>query len=128
MFIRTLKDIETTPNFVEWGSGTSHRLLTQEDNIGFTICHTVVWPKTESMLEYRNHLEACYCIEGEGEIEDFEGNRHTIKPGTVYVLNEHDKHILRNKGDMPCILVSVFTPPLVGNEKHSINQDVASSY
>ena len=42
MFIRELKDIENTDFFVHWGNGTSHRLLTEKDGMGFTVCHTKV--------------------------------------------------------------------------------------
>lgn len=31
MFVRSLQDGEATDHFVEWGSGTSHRLLTEKD-------------------------------------------------------------------------------------------------
>jgi len=60
MFVRSLKDVEASEYFVEWGSGTSHRLLTEKDRMGFTVCHTVVRANTESVIQYRNHLEACY--------------------------------------------------------------------
>ena len=73
MFVRSLKEVEPTERFVNWGNGTSHRLLTAADKMGFTVCHTVVRAGTESLLEYRNHLEACYCIGGEGEVEDMDG-------------------------------------------------------
>ncbi len=38
MFIRSLNDVESTDRFVDWGNGTSHRLLTQQDGVGFTVC------------------------------------------------------------------------------------------
>ncbi|WP_408980515.1 ectoine synthase [Pseudomonas sp. B21-015] len=91
MFVRSIRDVEKTDFFVD----TSHRLLTEQDGVGFTICHTVVRAGTESLLHYRNHLEACYCIGGEGEIEDMEGTIHAIRPGDMYVLDKHDRHYLR---------------------------------
>ncbi|TGT19403.1 L-ectoine synthase, partial [Mesorhizobium sp. M4B.F.Ca.ET.172.01.1.1] len=42
MFTRQLADVEKTDFFVDWGNGTSHRLLTSQDGMGFTVCHTVV--------------------------------------------------------------------------------------
>ncbi len=80
MFVRKLEEVEKTDRFVEWGAGTSHRLITRDDEMGFTVCHTVVSPRTESLLQYRNHLEACYCVSGEGEIEDEHGVVHAISP------------------------------------------------
>ncbi len=57
MLVRSLRDVEATDHFVDWG--TSHRLLTDKDGMGFSICHTVVRANTVSLLQYRNHLEAC---------------------------------------------------------------------
>lgn len=128
MFVRSLSDIEKTAFFVEWGSGTSHRLLTEKDGMGFTVCHTVVRAGTKSLLQYRNHLEACYCIAGEGEVEDMEGNVYPIRPGDIYVLNEHDRHYLRGGKDTDLILVSIFNPPLRGDERHDLSNKTGSAY
>lgn len=128
MFVRSRSDVENTDHFVDWGNGTSHRLLTQADGMGFTVCHTVVRAGTESLLEYRNHLEACYCIAGEGEVEDMQGNRWTIRPGDIYVLDKHDKHYLRGGADSDLVLVSVFNPPLRGDEVHDVTNPDGSAY
>lgn len=128
MFTRDLKDVEQTDHFVDYGNGTSHRLLTAKDGMGFTVCHTVVNAGTESHLEYRNHLEACYCISGAGEIEDAGGTVHPIKPGVIYVLDEHDRHFMRAHSDQDMVLVSVFNPPLTGTEIHNLTEGGASSY
>lgn len=128
MFIRSLNDVEGSEHYVNWGNGTSHRLLTLADKMGFTVCHTVVTRGTESLLEYKNHLEACYCIGGEGEVETMAGERFRIVPGTIYVLDEHDKHFLRASEDKDLILVSVFNPPLKGTETHNLNNGDSSAY
>lgn len=124
MFIRSRKDVET----VEWGGGTSERLLTAKDDMGFAVAHTVVRAGTESKLEYKNHLEACYCIAGSGEVEDTEGNIYPITPGTIYVLDEHDPHYLRGGKDEDLVLVSVFNPAITGDEVHQLDGDGFSSY
>ena len=128
MFVRSLNDVEKTDYFVDWGNGTSHRMLTEADGMGFTVCHTVVKKGSESLLEYRIHLEACYCIGGEGEVEDMNGNVYPIKVGDIYVLNQHDKHYLRGGKDTDLILVSVFNPPLKGTERHNLKGDGSSAY
>ena len=128
MFVRSLNDVEKTDYFVDWGNGTSHRMLTEADGMGFTVCHTVVKKGSESLLEYRNHLEACYCIGGEGEVEDMNGNVYPIKVGDIYVLNQHVKHYLRGGKDTDLILVSVFNPPLKGTERHNLKGDGSSAY
>ncbi|MGK7351099.1 ectoine synthase, partial [Salmonella enterica] len=75
---------------VEWGAGTSERVVTARDGMGFAIAHTVVRAGTESRLQYTRHLEACYCIGGSGSVREPDGTVHEITPGTVYVLDAHD--------------------------------------
>ncbi len=128
MFIRSLKDVEATENYVDWGNGTSHRMLTKSDNMGFTVCHTIVRAGTESELQYRNHLEACYCIGGEGEVEDMDGNVYPIRKGDIYVLDQHDRHFLRGGQNTDLVLVSVFNPALEGTETHNLDDPNGSAY
>lgn len=128
MFVRSRQDVESTDRFVEWGNGTSHRMITAHDGMGFTVCHTIVRKGTTSLLQYRNHLEACYCIGGEGEVEDMQGNRYPIREGVIYVLDNHDRHYLRGGQTSDLILVSVFNPPLQGSERHDMNSPIGSAY
>jgi L-ectoine synthase len=128
VLIRSLADLAGTKYEVDWGNGTSLRLLTAADGMGFTICHTVVRAGSTSFLEYRAHLEACYCVAGSGEIEDMAGAVHRIAPGTLYALDKYDRHHLRADSDADLILVSVFNPALVGTERHSLDLMEASSY
>jgi L-ectoine synthase len=128
MFTRNLLHVEKTDFHVDWGNGTSHRLLTQDDGMGFTVCHTIVRAGSESRLQYRRHLEACYCIAGSGEVEDMTGVVHRIEPGTIYVLDDHDEHYLRADPASDLILVSIFNPPLQGTERHSLDGGSGSAY
>ncbi len=128
MYVRSLSDVEETEHFVHWGNGTSHRLLTAKDSMGFTVCHTIVHAGTESELHYRNHLEACYCIDGEGEVEDMNGNVFPIQKGDIYVLNENDRHLLRGGENNDLVLVSIFNPPLKGTERHNLADPSGSAY
>ena len=124
MFTRNREQAET----VEWGGGTSDRLLVEKDNMGFAVCHTIVKQGTASKLEYRNHLEACYCISGSGQVVEKDGTVHEITPGTIYVLDEHDPHELRGGETEDMHLVSIFNPPITGDEKHTLSEDGYSSY
>ncbi|MEN8894215.1 ectoine synthase [Planktotalea arctica] len=128
MIVRNLKDVEQTPHFVNYGNGTSHRLLTSADGMGFTVCHTVVKAGTESHLQYVNHLESCYCIAGAGEIETAAGQIYPIEVGTLYALNEHDRHYMRANSGADMVLVSVFSPALSGTEIHNLTSESASGY
>ncbi|MER7515185.1 ectoine synthase [Streptomyces sp. NPDC126499] len=124
MFVRSLDDVAP----VEWGNGLSTRLLTKSDGMGFAVCDTIVRQGTTSALQYRNHLEACYCIGGSGEVVEKDGTRHKILPGTIYVLNEHDPHYLVASDYEDLHLVSIFNPPIVGDEKHTLSEDGFSQY
>jgi len=120
MIIRTLDEIVGTESevFAEDKSWVSRRLLLKEDGMGFSFHDTVVFANRNVKIWYKNHLEAVYCIEGEGEIEDIEsGEVHTLKPGTIYALDKHDRHDLRAFKDMR--IICVFNPPLTGREVHS---------
>ncbi|MGH3753022.1 MAG: ectoine synthase [Pseudonocardiaceae bacterium] len=124
MIIRTL---EAVPS-IEWGNGLSRRFLLHSDSMGYTLTDTIVRAGTTSRLEYRNHLEACYCIEGKGEVVDMDGNSHPIRPGTMYALDRNDAHFLIAAPDADLRLVCVFSPALHGNERHSLDPTKSSHY
>lgn len=128
MLIRSLSELEGSPHDVDWGNGTSVRLLTAVDGMGFTVCYTVVRAGGSSLLEYRSHLEACFCIAGSGEVEAADGAVHRVTPGVLYALDQHDRHWLRADPEHDLILLSVFNPPLTGSERHSLDRLEASSY
>jgi L-ectoine synthase len=111
---------------VAWGNGRSRRFLIESDGMGYTLTDTVIEAGSESLLQYNNHLEACYCIEGEGEVEGMDGTIYPIKVGTMYALDQHDQHYLRAKTTMR--LVCLFSPALKGNESHTLRSDGGSSY
>lgn len=124
MIIRKLSDVKT----VEWGAGLSRRFLLESDNMGYSLTDTVVRAGTRSLLEYKRHLEACYCIEGRGAVEDMDGTRHTIEPGIMYALDKHDAHYLIADPDQDLRLVCVFSPALVGDESHNLADGRSSHY
>lgn len=127
MIVRSQDDVRKADLHVDWGNGTSSRFLTTNDEMGFTLTDTLVNAGTTSLLEYKNHLEACYCFSGEGEVQDIAtGKVYPIKPGTMYALNKHDRHYLTAKTDLR--LVSVFNPPLKGHERHNLKAGGSSSY
>ncbi|MET0132666.1 MAG: ectoine synthase, partial [Kibdelosporangium sp.] len=124
MIIRHIDEVKT----VEWGNGLSRRFLLESDGMGYTVTDTLVRAGTKSHLEYRNHLEACYCIEGSGEVIDTAGNSHPITPGTLYALDKHDAHFLVASPHEDLRLVCMFTPALRGDESHKLDQDDFSEY
>lgn len=122
MIIKNLKNLKPE----NWGNGESSRFLLKEDRMGFSVTHTTVNAGSESKMEYKKHLEACYCIEGEGEIEDEKGDKYPISKGKLYALDKHDKHTLRAKTKMT--LICFFIPALKGDEKHKLSDSGYSNY
>ncbi|ODS40448.1 MAG: L-ectoine synthase [Candidatus Altiarchaeales archaeon WOR_SM1_79] len=120
MIICKLEGILDTERDVKTENWNSRRLLLKRDGMGYSVHDTLIHAGTETKIHYKNHLEACYCIEGEGEIESLEnGEVHALKPGTIYALDKHDPHLLRAKSEMR--LICVFNPPVVGREVHDEN-------
>ncbi len=119
MIVRHLNEIIGTDRDVKADNGhwVSRRLLLRGDKMGFSFHETTIFAGTETYIWYKNHLEAVYCVGGEGEIEDLAtGEVHPISDGTMYALNQHDRHNLRAKTDMR--MICVFNPALVGTEMH----------
>jgi L-ectoine synthase len=117
VIVRSLDDVAGTGRDVNGEHWRSRRLLVRDDAMGFSLSDTTVVAGAELHLQYRHHLEACYCVDGEAEIEDLAtGQRHGIGPGVVYALDQHDAHVLRVTRDLR--LVCVFNPALTGSETH----------
>ncbi|ASK63828.1 L-ectoine synthase [Virgibacillus phasianinus] len=118
MIVKSLKDIIGTEDETSGENWSSRRFLLKKDNVGFSMNDTIIKAGTENYYWYKNHIEAVYCIEGEGEIEKVEtGEVFQLEPGTMYILDENDKHKLRARTQMR--MVCVFNPPLVGKETHN---------
>jgi L-ectoine synthase len=118
MIVRTLQDCENSERSIDGGTWKSVRMLLADDNMGFSFHITTIFKGTETPIWYKNHLESVYCISGEGEIETCaDGKVYPIKAGTLYVLDQNDKHLLRaTTEDMQ--MACVFNPPLNGKEIH----------
>ena len=117
MFTRKLSDARTGPRKVQGENWDSVRLVLDEDRMGFSFHITTLYAGKETPIWYKNHLEAVYCISGEGEVETTaDGKIWKIEPGTVYCLNKNDSHLLRAKADM--VVACVFNPALKGTETH----------
>ena len=117
MIVRSLDDVVGTDRDVEGEGWRSRRLLLRRDQLGFSLHDTTVAAGTELTLQYKHHLEACYLIAGEAELTDLAtGETHVLGPGSMYALDEHDRHTLTVQQDLR--LVCVFNPALTGGEVH----------
>ncbi|AMX03279.1 ectoine synthase [Microbulbifer thermotolerans] len=118
MIVRSLQEARKTDRRVVSEGWESTRLLLKNDNMGFSFHITTIYEGAELHLHYQNHLESVYCVSGEGEVENLDdGVVYPIRPGTIYILDKNDKHILRAKTEME--MACVFNPPLHGKEVHN---------
>lgn len=120
MIVKNLyDDVIGTEADVDSKQWNSRRLLLAKDGMGFSLHDTIIKAGEDLHLWYKNHLEAVYCIAGEGQIQEKkDGTIHPIREGTVYALNEHDQHILSANKGVDMRMVCVFNPPVTGREVH----------
>lgn len=117
MIVRNLPEARVTKRCVESAGWHSVRLLLKDDGMGFSFHITTIYAGAELPMHYRHHLESVYCVAGEGSIEDVDGGEvFDIRPGILYALDLHDRHVLRAKTEMT--MACVFNPPLNGLEVH----------
>ncbi len=117
MIVKTLEDVIGTKGEAHGNKWHSMRLLHAEDGMGVTLTDSILEQGFEMTLWQKNHLEACYCLEGEGTVEDLDTRTvYPIKPGTLYAMNNHDQHRIVAKTRMR--VICTFVPALTGTEKH----------
>jgi L-ectoine synthase len=120
MLVRKLSEIVGTERETSAANWTSRRLLLRGDRMGFSLHDTIIYAGTATEIHYQNHLEAVYCIQGKGTVTIVAtGEEFVIEAGTVYALDEHDRHVLRAESEMR--MICIFNPPLVGTETHDEN-------
>lgn len=117
MIIRDLKELAGTEREVSAEGWTSRRLLLKRDGTDFSMHDTLIHAGADLTMHYKHHLEAVYCVGGEGSLEDLAtGERWEIRDGMLYTLNGHERHRLRARTEMR--MICVFTPALTGQEVH----------
>jgi len=120
MIVTKLAEITGTERETSAKTWTSRRLLLKGDGMGFSMHDTVLYAGTATEMEYQNHLEAVYCIEGKGRLQDLTNDtEYAIEPGTLYALSGNERHILIAEEQLR--MVCVFNPPIVGPETHDGN-------
>jgi L-ectoine synthase len=120
MIVRTLEDVVGTKAEAHGDRWHSLHLLHAEDGMGVTLTDNILEAGFQIVLRRKNHLEACYCLEGEGTVEELDsGTVHEIRAGTLYAMNGHDRHRIRAKTRMR--IVCSFVPALTGEEAHDVD-------
>lgn len=105
---------------VKFTGGNSIRTVLKKDNIGFAMMQTNVDKGGPYRWHYLNHQEACFCVEGHGYLEDLiTGEVSKIEKGVTYIVDKNQPHLFTAVTDV--VLISVFNPPLRGDETHDEN-------
>ncbi len=117
MIIRKLDEARAGDRNVKSDGWESARLLLADDGMGFSFHITTLYAGAELRMHYQNHLEAVMILKGKGTIEDLAtGEIHELSEGTLYALDDNDRHIVRPETEIVC--ACVFNPPVTGREVH----------
>lgn len=120
MIVRTVDEITDTAADVKTPNWRSKRIVLANAKAGFSVHETTLYAGTVNDFWYANHVEAVFVVEGEGEITNTDtGEVFPLRPGTLYLLDNHDKHQIRPRTDIRT--VCVFNPPVTGREVHDEN-------
>src|SRR5699024_1600814 len=117
MLVRSVDDVTGTEDDIQTENWRSARIILAREQVGFPVHQTALTAGPDTDSWYANHSEAVFSTEGEGQIIDLATDEvHALKPGTVYLLNNHDKHRVPPRTQIKC--VCVFNPPVTGREVH----------
>ena len=120
MIVRSFDELTDTDRHVKTKNWESKRIVLAKEGVGFSLHETVLKAGAVNDFWYANHVEAVVCVEGEGELLDKEtGQNYQITPGTMYLLDGHERHQLRPTTRMR--MICVFNPPVTGQEVHDEN-------
>jgi L-ectoine synthase len=120
MLVTNLNDLNDTERDIKSETWRSRRMVLAREGVGFSFHDTVIYAGTTSTFHYANHIEAVYCVQGEGTLtNEVTGEVHELKDGTMYLLDGHEKHTVRATTEMR--MACVFNPPVTGRETHDAN-------
>ncbi len=118
MFVRTLEELETLGRirFPADASFRSARFLTASDGMGFSYNENKVKGGTDLVVWLKHHWEANFIVSGKGVVTDLTRQKTwALEAGVLYIVGPNDRHRLHLTED-ECH-VSIFCPPLTGNER-----------
>ncbi|WP_330255428.1 ectoine synthase [Nocardia sp. NBC_00565] len=117
MIVRNTAEITDTERDVAGQGWRSKRIILGGDGVGFSFHETTIEAGTVHEFHYRYHVEAVWLIEGEGTLTDLNtGVTYELAPGSMYLLDDHERHRLEVRTDMR--MMCVFNPPVTGQEVH----------
>ncbi|HKF70925.1 MAG TPA: ectoine synthase [Stellaceae bacterium] len=130
MFIRSFEDRQAAGMVKSLVNNTtqSARFLTSADGLGFSYNENRIGNGSDINLWYKHHWEANYIIAGKGAVTDLaSGQKWALEPGVLYVVGPNDRHRFHISAATPERHISVFCPPLKGDERHDADGAYAAS-
>lgn len=128
MFVKRVDEMRRAGKETTTANGQTHtiRMLTKADGVGFGLSHVRVAAGAEVSLWYKHHWQANHIISGSGEVTDITtGQTWELEPGTAYNVGPGDRHCVRAHTEI--LLLSVFSPPLMGDEQYDQDGVLAPS-
>jgi L-ectoine synthase len=128
LFVKRLDELRRAgrEKVVAGGSAKSIRMLLQEDKVGFTLCDVRLAAGNKAVLWYKHHWEANYILSGRGIVSDLtSGKSWSLESGAMYIVGPDDRHSIEAVSDLH--LISLFNPPLQGDEQHDEDGTLPSS-
>ncbi len=120
MIVTNLAELNDTDRDVKSGTWRSRRMVLAGEGVGFSFHDTVIYAGTSSTFHYANHVEAVYCVQGQGTLtNEVTGDVHDLRDGTMYLLDGNEKHTVQAESELR--MVCVFNPPGTGREVHDEN-------
>ena len=121
MLVRTMEQLEAEGRVISisHGKASAVRLLTKSDGVGFSVSEARADGGRSSDLWYKNHWEANFVRSGHGVLEDRStGEQWPLAPGVLYCVGPTDRHRVTRDENESMRIISVFNPPIVGEETH----------
>jgi L-ectoine synthase len=128
MFVRGADELRTQGRelVVANGNVRSIRMITADDEVGFSLSDVHLKAGAAADLWYKHHWEANFVLSGSGKVEDLNsGEIWALEPETLYCVGPPDRHRLSAASDLH--ILSVFCPPLRGDEQHDADGALAAS-
>lgn len=117
MFVRRIGELTGENAVVKGENFVSHRIVLARDGVGVSVHLTHTKKGSKRKLQYKNHLESIYLIDGKAKLHDLKnGTIEDVFPGTAIALDQHDPIIFEAITDL--VLFCVFCPALHGPEVH----------
>ncbi len=128
MFIKHVDEMRRAGKEMTTANGQARtiRMLTKADGVGFGLSDVRLEAGAEAILWLKHHWQANHIISGFAEVTDLTtGQTWELGPSMAYNVGPKDRHRVRAHTDMH--LLSVFCPPLLGDERYDEDGALAPS-